>query len=47
MDGIGCDAEVLDAEVRENDSEQLDKLNGYQQRPQPDSRILLLENQRC
>jgi hypothetical protein len=47
MDGIGCDAEVLDAEVRENDPEQLNELNRYQQRPQPDSWVLLLENQRC
>jgi hypothetical protein len=46
MHGIGCNAKVLDAEVRENDPEQLDELNRYQERPQPDSWILFLENQR-
>lgn len=47
MNGIGCSAKVLDAEVGENDPEQLDELNRYQQWPKPDSRILPLENQRC
>jgi hypothetical protein len=47
MHGIGRNAKVLDAQVRENNPEKLNELNGYQQRPQPDSRILLLENQRC
>jgi len=47
MHGIGCNAIVLDTEVGENDPEQLNELNRYQQRPQSDSWILLLENQRC
>jgi len=47
MDRIRGDTVVLDAEIGENDPEQLNELNGYQQRPQPDSRIFPLENQRC
>jgi hypothetical protein len=47
MHGTGRNAKVLDAEVGKNDPEQLNELNRYQQRPQPDSWIFLLENQRC
>ena len=47
MHSIGRNAKVLDAEVGQNDPEQLDELNRYQQRPQPDSWILLFDNQRC
>jgi hypothetical protein len=30
MHGIGCNAKVLDAEVGENDPEELNELNRYQ-----------------
>jgi len=38
---------MLDAEVRENDPEQLDKLNRYEKWPKADPRIFLLESQCC
>jgi len=47
MDGIWICAKVFDAKVRENDPEQLDQLNRNEERPQPDSGVLSLENQRC
>jgi hypothetical protein len=47
MNGIGSCAKVLDAKVRENNPEQLDKLHRYEKRPKPDSGILSFENQRC
>jgi len=37
VDGVGCGANVLDAQVGEDDPQELDKLNRDQQRPQPDS----------
>jgi hypothetical protein len=33
MDGVGSDARVLDAEVGENDPQQLDELYRYEKRP--------------
>jgi hypothetical protein len=47
MDGIGCDARVLDAKVGEYDPEQLDELNRNEKRPEPDAWISLFQNKRC
>jgi len=47
MDRIGGDLRMLEAEIREENPQQLDELDRDEQRPQSDSREFSFQSERC